>query len=1131
MKKNPTVFLIVFLCCILRFSVVLAYDAKTTHPNLTAITVDFYNQYFVNQPLDNEEKQFLMQGSIDEDNGIRCINHFYDPVSNKTWQFGGIENLFPSLTAKEWAQNPFAQAVYDPIYLALVGPITKSPVFAGTNFTWQQAIYKYVKGDKAGAFYALGHVLHLIQDMSVPEHTRQNTHIFFIESARSPYEIYAAKNAKDFYMPIKKEIQEKLPVQEFTLDDYFDDIAFYSHNYFYSPDTISNIDYSSPQPVFSEVPEWVDGKLLFYAMGQDENADIFHLALILKNDIDWRFISGPTIYSLEDNQVLADYWERLSRRAVLTGAGVIDLFFQEAEKEKAKSGFISGSEGNILTAMIGGVAGFFDAIFQEDADFLVTNGSMNDELEDEEGATTTNSMEHNYESTTTSSTVKSTTTSRPKNTTTTKEKEQAINWCDFYTSQAPQQSNVIINEVAWMGTAESANNEWIELKNFTAQNIDVGGWQLLDQNGQIKIIFNKNSIISPYGFYLLERSDDTTVPGVPADYIFTGIINNTEEGLRLFDENCVLQDRVSADPEWPAGDNAGKLTMERGNDLSWHTYSGSGNSGIYGTPKGANSEPVFGSDNGESSVFDTTTTTITTTTTTNPPINYPKIIISEIKVAGTDEDNTTMPYEEFIELFNPNEFSVDLTGWYMQKKTSQGESFSSLAPGSLWEGKSINSLDYLLIAHASSTDVVLADIVITNYSVTDNNSIVLKNPNMEIVDKVGFGEANDCEGNCAINPAAGQSIQRKRADDAFLDSDNNAADFEIQDCPSPKDFLNENCSVTTTTTTTAGAVAKVPYISDFSWHRFSADSSQAVVDFKIDSYPFIPATSRTGNLFTAIAFYLHSDNDDPEESFGVPAEYLGDRYHWEIDEDTPGLLLSYPNYTGRTPGVGSVLFTTNETMAAESSTPRKLAYDLSKLPADKHFVINVVGTTDGPDADFDGSQYLTIGYYGYAKSPPSHLQLVAYDDTRFYFNDTHYYHPPSVVTDFGVVCDDADCAELIFSWDPAADEDMQDVLTYEIQYVLAVAGDSADDNDLFRNSWSSLGGQRVAGEPIFHSSDERFYLQVPLNNINDLQEKIDMGVPLNLFFGIKAVDSEELRSNVPAVCFINIPANFLEGDE
>ena len=114
-------------------------------------------------------------------------------------------------------------------------------------------------------------------------------------------------------------------------------------------------------------------------------------------------------------------------------------------------------------------------------------------------------------------------------------------FCDFITFQSPSQDKVIINEVAWMGTERSANAEWIELKNISSKVIDISNWQLLDKDKQIKIAFEPGSKIPAFGFYLLERTSDESVPGIAADYIYTGVLNNTEEGLRLFDDNCKLK--------------------------------------------------------------------------------------------------------------------------------------------------------------------------------------------------------------------------------------------------------------------------------------------------------------------------------------------------------------------------------------------------------------------------------------------------------------------------------------------------------------------------------------------------------------------------------------------------------------
>ena len=38
--------------------------------------------------------------------------------------------------------------------------------------------------------------------------------------------------------------------------------------------------------------------------------------------------------------------------------------------------------------------------------------------------------------------------------------------------------SIVINEVAWAGTAASSADEWIELKNNTSTDIDMSGWTL-----------------------------------------------------------------------------------------------------------------------------------------------------------------------------------------------------------------------------------------------------------------------------------------------------------------------------------------------------------------------------------------------------------------------------------------------------------------------------------------------------------------------------------------------------------------------------------------------------------------------------------------------------------------------------
>lgn len=149
----------------------------------------------------------------------------------------------------------------------------------------------------------------------------------------------------------------------------------------------------------------------------------------------------------------------------------------------------------------------------------------------------------------------------------------------FFSLAASQ--DIIINEIAWMGTVNSANDEWIELKNTTSQNIDLSGWILKSSNEKLKITF-KGTILAN-SFYLLERTNDSSVENIKADLIYKGSLTNSGMDLELYNGAGILVDNANYSSGWPAGDNTTKQTMERiGNN--WQTSKNPG-----GTPKAENS--------------------------------------------------------------------------------------------------------------------------------------------------------------------------------------------------------------------------------------------------------------------------------------------------------------------------------------------------------------------------------------------------------------------------------------------------------------------------------------------------------------------------------------------------------------
>jgi hypothetical protein len=162
---------------------------------------------------------------------------------------------------------------------------------------------------------------------------------------------------------------------------------------------------------------------------------------------------------------------------------------------------------------------------------------------------------------------------------------------------AAQPLSVIINEIAWMGTENNSSDEWIELYNNTEQAISFENWGLYEAKGEI-LIEPLTGIIEPKSYYLIERTDDTTISDIlasqkPSSWGGYGL-KNTGEHLQLLDQNSVIIDEIICSAGWFGGDNKTKQTMERknpqligNNPENWQTSVESG-----GTPKSQNSNPV-----------------------------------------------------------------------------------------------------------------------------------------------------------------------------------------------------------------------------------------------------------------------------------------------------------------------------------------------------------------------------------------------------------------------------------------------------------------------------------------------------------------------------------------------------------
>ncbi len=180
---------------------------------------------------------------------------------------------------------------------------------------------------------------------------------------------------------------------------------------------------------------------------------------------------------------------------------------------------------------------------------------------------------------------------------------------------------VVINEVAWAGTAASASDEWIELRNNTARDIDLSGWTLVWGEDESIIVIHfgaaegntkeiRRTVIPARGFYLLERTDDNAISDVEADVIYTGALRNSGETLRLFDAEGNVVDTVNLDGgEWPAGTTGDVqegavpyASMERINPIGFDADDNwASNDGVIRNGQDQNGEPINGTPKAENS--------------------------------------------------------------------------------------------------------------------------------------------------------------------------------------------------------------------------------------------------------------------------------------------------------------------------------------------------------------------------------------------------------------------------------------------------------------------------------------------------------------------------------------------------
>lgn len=310
---------------------------------------------------------------------------------------------------------------------------------------------------------------------------------------------------------------------------------------------------------------------------------------------------------------------------------------------------------------------------------------------------------------------------------------------------------IAINEIAWMGTGASSNDEWLELKNNTGYKIDLSQWALESKDGTPYI--KLSGAIEPRKFVLLERTSDETVSDVTASIIYTGALNNSGEQLVLYYASTTLD---STPPDaWVAGLNTSpttRKTMERvlpkeSGELptNWKTWGSvidfikNGNDAlgddISGTPGARNSVNFISLNDGKDIEENMTL-----------PADTGYYASSTILISAS----STLTIEEGVDIsFYLGEILVE--GGFTAKGTSENpvtfDTFSGAqtSNGIMFDNSvGTSTLDYVRVENIGGIDLENSEIEIKNSNFVNNSSgVALYNNSVAIIENTNFASTTN----------------------------------------------------------------------------------------------------------------------------------------------------------------------------------------------------------------------------------------------------------------------------------------------------------------------------------------------------------------------------------------------------
>lgn len=321
-----------------------------THPWLSLRSIQLFERS-TGTSLPSEVKEQIVLGSIEEDydiSGTSTVGDYSHMQSNQTlsaWQWDIHQVVTGDVNRSE---NHFMNGDDDVDGLTSGAPLVNTARNVSalkwanddprnlTNFVMAKAEGNTLKG-----WRYLGHILHILEDMSVPAHARNDAHIIYENyegylAAKVPAELFLLAGDDAAMQPVEPSDADIAPffreLSSYTRANYFSENTVFKNNYYGIDLPVAAVSGEDDHYFYGTHGNRIANKgLLFWAVYSTATSSTDPRPL------------GETNYGLVktwariDQSVAEDIFSDLGPRAIQYGAGLIKLFHDLVTPQSVKN--------------------------------------------------------------------------------------------------------------------------------------------------------------------------------------------------------------------------------------------------------------------------------------------------------------------------------------------------------------------------------------------------------------------------------------------------------------------------------------------------------------------------------------------------------------------------------------------------------------------------------------------------------------------------------------------------------------------------------------------------------------------------------------------------------------------------